>query len=639
MRIGKLLPVTATLLFVFLLNSPPTRATATEDSTQAMINGSVPGRQRAQALLAMAYRSMPTAPSEAHDHAQDALAFAERAGDVTTEHDILVCLAEAEERMGLFSSCMKTTLRAVQLAQTLGDAKRIAKDLRQLSTAYLQNGMPDRAVQEARNSLAMMIPTQPQQAIDEAQRALIQTLIAAGKHAEVFSLAEVYTIGANDRGDAMEAARLSHLIGRSLLTQHKYADAEIFLFKAERPILSAGTATEQFDLVADLTEASIKSGRAKDGAAGLERCNAFLTEADTWSNRYRLLQLKYELALTERDWQQALIHLQGLKQLGDSASAARLDIQMVHMQASYQLDRKEKDNAELRSENVRKEAEIAGAALGNRLLMSISLVMAVLAVALFVTSRYSLRILRRMKLKNEVIRKQHTEIHTKNMELQRQNMRLAETLLSDEEKEMMLKEIHHRVKNNLQVVDSLLQIQGHGASDPAVDRVVKEAQGRIRSMALVHEHIYRCSGLSNGNLKRHFEHLARNILVAHGAHDRISVSIEAPDLSFPSDTLMPLTLVVNELFTNAVKYAFRDQQVGRISIVLRPAGAEYELLFSDDGIGLGMNEHTVRDRSFGLELVNMLALQLNGQLRFLKGHGTSVCLTFAPDRVQLRAAS
>jgi two-component sensor histidine kinase len=98
-------------------------------------------------------------------------------------------------------------------------------------------------------------------------------------------------------------------------------------------------------------------------------------------------------------------------------------------------------------------------------------------------------------------------------------------------------------------------------------------------------------------------------------------------------------LVVNELFTNAVKYAFRDQQVGRISIVLRPAGAEYELLFSDDGIGLGMNEHTVRDRSFGLELVNMLALQLNGQLRFLKGHGTSVCLTFAPDRVQLRAAS
>ena len=86
-----------------------------------------------------------------------------------------------------------------------------------------------------------------------------------------------------------------------------------------------------------------------------------------------------------------------------------------------------------------------------------------------------------MKLKNAVVKKQHDEILAKHLELQRQNLRLAEAITSEEEKEVMIKEIHHRVKNNLQVVDSLLHIQGINMADPVVGKVLREAQGRIRS--------------------------------------------------------------------------------------------------------------------------------------------------------------
>lgn len=614
----------------------PAHGTAVEDSLHNTVHGDVSAHQRAQALIGLSQRSMSTAPAEAHSHATHAHAFAVEAGDAAMEHRALQYMARAEERLGLFAEYMKTTLRALQVAQELGDPKAIAEDLRSLSTAYRLNAMPDKAVDEARNSLAMILPTQSDAAVDEAHRFLIHTLLLAGRHDEVMRSAETCSRKARERGDSMEEARLSHLAGASLLAQKKYFDAFTYLTKAERALAKAGTPTEQFALSSDRTEAFIGMERYNEAAVELEHAIKLLEDLDTWQHRFRLTHLRYQLALGQRRWEDALKLLERIKAQSDSVNIARLDLQMARMQASYQLDRKEQDNAELRSENARNAEVLAGEQLNNKFLLAGLVLLSILIVALIFVSRHGLSMARRMKLKNHVIRKQHDEIHQKNLELQRQNMRLAETLVSEEEKEMMIKEIHHRVKNNLQVVDSLLQIQAIG-TDEAVMRVLKEAQGRIRSMALVHEHIYRAGGQGNGSLQQHLEHLARNILVAHGAHDKVSVTVNAPIPAFTTETLMPLTLVVNELFTNSVKYAFPGRESGHISIVVRAVGTGYELLFGDDGVGL--EQGNIHGRSFGLELVEMLAGQLNGEVRFLKGQGTTVCLTFTPDKVPLRLAS
>jgi len=627
------------LLLLSLVTVQQAHSTAMEDSVQAAVNGVVSSHQRAQALISSAYRLMDTDPAEAHGHAHNAITFAEQAGNGVLEHNALRCAAQAEERMGLFAEFMKTTLRTLELAQELGDQQLIAQDLQDLSTAYRLNAMSDKAVEEARNALAMVLPTQELRVVEKAQRFLIFTLMQAARYDEVLSTAERCIQKAREQSNILEEARLSQLIGETLLAQDRFADAFTYLTKAQRSLEGSGTKEERFALATDMAEAYIGSGRTKEAERSLMQAGELLMQADTWNHRYRLTDLQYQLAVTQGNWQEALTLLKRIKDQTDSVNMARLDMQVARLQVTYQLDRKEKDNAQLRDENARHADVIAGQEVNTRFLLILLAIFGVLVTALFLTSRHSLRMVRRMNLKNAVIRKQHDEIHTKNLELQRQNLRLAETLLSEEEKEMMIKEIHHRVKNNLQVVDSLLHIQGMGVNDPDMGRLLKEAQGRIRSMALVHEHIYRSAGQATGSLQQHLEQLARNILVAHGSHDRISVSVDAPLATFDADTLMPLTLVVNELFTNSVKYAFAGKETGRVNIVVRAAGAGYELLFSDDGIGIGMDGQPLRERSFGMELIQMLAGQLNGELRFLKGAGTTVSLTFVPDRVPLRAAS
>ena len=125
-----------------------------------------------------------------------------------------------------------------------------------------------------------------------------------------------------------------------------------------------------------------------------------------------------------------------------------------------------------------------------------------------------------------MIERQKDEIHAKNMELQRQNMRLAETLVSEEQKDIVIKEIHHRVKNNLQVIDSLLNMQCGGLQDPATARMLKEAQGRIRAMSLVHGSIFRSGGEEAIPVRNHLQELARHVLAAHGKHDSVSVLVD-----------------------------------------------------------------------------------------------------------------
>ncbi|MGV3638282.1 MAG: sensor histidine kinase, partial [Flavobacteriales bacterium] len=380
-------------------------------------------------------------------------------------------------------------------------------------------------------------------------------------------------------------------------------------------------------------------GRTNEAAGALRSAEQVVEGHWDWNTRTAVLDLRYDLAVAEGQWREAVALLERIKRTSDSVLYARLDMQTVRLQMIYQLDRKEKANAELRVENAKSAERIAGTLFNNRVLVALTVILSGLTVALFLTGRYSRTLARRMRLKNAVIKRQHDEIHAKNLELQRQNLRLAETLMSEEEKEMMIKEIHHRVKNNLQVVDSLLQIQCMDSNEPSVGRVLREAQGRIRSMALVHEHIYNSANGNVGDLRSHMEKLVRNVLVAHGAHDRISVAVDTNLPAFSTDTLLPLTLVVNELFTNAVKYAFPDGCTGRVSIVVRPAGSGFELLFSDDGAGMTTADGPVRHRSFGLELIRQLADQLNGEVRFLKGSGTAVSLTFNPEQPALRVAS
>ena len=198
------------------------------------------------------------------------------------------------------------------------------------------------------------------------------------------------------------------------------------------------------------------------------------------------------------------------------------------------------------------------------------------------------------------------------------------------EKEVLLKEIHHRVKNNLQVTSSMLKLQAAYIEDAAARELFMESQNRIRSMALVHEKLYRASDLSRIDLSEYADDLARLLFGSYGVdRGRIDLQIDADSEVFLSvETAVPCGLIINELLSNAVKHAFPDDRAGRVSIRVHRSGGELELAVADDGVGLPDTVDVEAASSLGLQLVKTLADQLRARLEVRRVGGTEIVVRF-----------
>ena len=196
------------------------------------------------------------------------------------------------------------------------------------------------------------------------------------------------------------------------------------------------------------------------------------------------------------------------------------------------------------------------------------------------------------------------------------------------EKAALLKEVHHRVKNNLQVISSLLHMQAAGTTDPVVQAVFHESQTRVKSMALIHERLYQSSDLSSINFKDYLPSVTRNLLLTYGRTD-IELSIEAQDVSLSIENAVPAGLIVNELVSNALKHAFPDGRRGAITVALH-AGEHgtVRLAISDTGIGFPGEKDPRTMRSMGMTLVRSLVEQLDGTISLDRTIGTRFTMEF-----------
>ena len=249
----------------------------------------------------------------------------------------------------------------------------------------------------------------------------------------------------------------------------------------------------------------------------------------------------------------------------------------------------------------------------------------ILLVVVFLGYRQQNRV---VKSKTAELRRELFERQMAEKELLASEQNLRQSLA---EKESLLKEIHHRVKNNLQIVSSLLYLQEDYMKDARGVEILRESQNRVKSMALIHEQLYGTADLAKIDFGRYVQGLTANLFDAYGIDPvRIRLNVQADDIALGVDMAVPCGLIINELVSNALKHAFLPETSGTVDIVIRTLNAgRIEIVVADDGIGIVEPPADAEKKSLGLRIVDTLATQLGGTLALTTENGTrfSIALT------------
>lgn len=202
-----------------------------------------------------------------------------------------------------------------------------------------------------------------------------------------------------------------------------------------------------------------------------------------------------------------------------------------------------------------------------------------------------------------------------------------------EDKDILLREIHHRVKNNMQVISSMLRLQARHISDQKLLELFKEMQNRIQAMALVHENLYQSKNLDAVNTQEFVNSIVREIQDSYSTPGkRIQIHLDIAPIELDIDNAIPCGLIINELITNSFKYAFNEQESGNITLQIKKEDHKIQLIMQDDGIGIPEHIDPFTTKSMGLRLIVILSKQLQAEYQVERTHGAYFSITFEEER-------
>lgn len=208
-----------------------------------------------------------------------------------------------------------------------------------------------------------------------------------------------------------------------------------------------------------------------------------------------------------------------------------------------------------------------------------------------------------------------------------------------QEKEVLLREIHHRVKNNLQVIATLFNLQSGAVKDRQTAELLRESQNRVKSMAIIHEKLYRAKDLARIDYEQYVHHLTSHLFRSFGMDTRVRVHITVDAVYLGIDTAIPCGLMITELVSNSLKHAFPQGREGEIHIDLRAhPDKKYVLTVQDDGVGFPSEVDHRTTSSLGLQIVHALTRQLDGTIELCRDGGTCFQITFTELHYQARGS-
>lgn len=240
----------------------------------------------------------------------------------------------------------------------------------------------------------------------------------------------------------------------------------------------------------------------------------------------------------------------------------------------------------------------------------------------------------KVKERTKELTKTNKELQTEIKEREKAEEKIKTSL---KEKELLLKEIHHRVKNNLQIISSLLDLQAGNFKNNDIPELFKESQNRIKSMSLIHEQLYQSKDLANINFDDYIRNLIANLSRSYGiSSNNVLFKINVKDATLDINKAIPCGLIISELVTNSLKHGFPDGKKGEINIDFHlDKNNNYSLIISDNGVGISKDFSFQTTKSLGLRLVSMLTQQLKGTIELDRNQGTKIKIIF-PDLKKIK---
>jgi two-component sensor histidine kinase/tetratricopeptide (TPR) repeat protein len=406
--------------------------------------------------------------------------------------------------------------------------------------------------------------------------------------------------------------------------QHQYALAQPYCDQLEDLLKTSLGDDYQLYIHGILIPFYVSSRHAQKAYQHLAR-NEIICQKKAYTKQLLMNHLWwFKLDSAQACYPSAITHYQRYKILNDSLLSEITTQKVAQLEVQYRTQEKERNILQLRQQSKSQQGELQKAQT-TRNLSIVSAVMLVLLLGLSY-NRYRLK-----QRSNQLLETKQHEINLKNRSLQ-QVLTDKDNLLA--EKEWMLKEIHHRVKNNLQIITSLLHSQGVYLKDQAAVSAIRESQNRVHAMALIHQKLYQSDRLSSIPMNEYIAEIVDYLITSFDRQDTVKPHFDVAPIDLDVTLAVPLGLIINEAVTNSLKYGFPGNQSGTVYVELAALSANtYRLMISDNGIGLPADLNPNRSRTLGLSLIRGLSKQLSAGLQINSVNGVQLSLVFTEEKM------
>ncbi len=529
-------------------------------------------------------------------------------------------LGMAYTQMGNYKEALENSLQAVRLVEQNNDTSILAAEIynyvavtyNQLRDIGKSNEYFQKAYQISKRfndrELDTMILSN-----------IVQTFIHLKKNKEAI----VYLKKMEKEIDKMDESSRTMLISRALSVYTEVADFKLARKYSDRAMrkLKDGEADHGISVILypSLIQYLFKSGQYNEARRYVAHYKEISEKKKDRKKLQEIHRMLFQLDSAESKFVSAINEYKLYETYKDSLFSQEKNKQIAELQIKFETEKKDKDLVLKEQQNklLRKQGELQKTKLSKaNLLKNIGFgsmaVFLIIIILLFAGYR--------MKHKtNRMLESQKGEINQKNMALQKLVV----------EKEWLLKEIHHRVKNNLQMVMSLLKVQSHHLKDPAVISAIKESQNRIHSMSLIHKKLYQSENVMSVNMSVYIQELVEYFQGTFDMGRRIQFSLDLEAIELDTSLAVPLGLILNEAITNSIKHAFADKESSLISLSFKRSGQDHiRMSIMDNGIGISEDFTDLGFKSLGMKLIQGFSTDLDAKLLIKNENGLLIDIEF-----------